>query len=164
MWHSRDPCLPDVGNQWEQWDMGCLLGHSTYPPPSWRPETASLMANSPAYPSLPLRNRDGGFSSLHRAKIQLMVLLTHIKNQAMHPLWNTLISDGPKKPEGQLDAGVPLQVLTFLLILGFTQSLCRLLNPWGLWKRRLKFQNCSLFLGNLPKFSYLPFQPYLAVK
>lgn len=137
---------------------------STYPSPSWRPETASLVASCPTYPSVSLRKREGGFSSLHRAKTQLMVLLMNIKNQAMCPLWHALVSAGVKKPEGQPDAGVPPQVSIFLLILGFTRSLCRLLNPWELLKNRLKFQNHLLFLGNLPKLSYLPFQPYLAIK
>lgn len=77
------------------------------------------MATCPAYPSLPLRKRDGGFSSLHRAKPQLMALLTNIKNQATHPLWHVLVSAGVKKPEDQPDAGVPLQVSIFLLIVGF---------------------------------------------
>lgn len=25
-WHHRDPHSPSMGNQWEQWDMGCLSG------------------------------------------------------------------------------------------------------------------------------------------
>lgn len=148
--------------------MGCLRGHGLcsqhIPPPSGRSETAPLMASCPAYPSLPLRKRDGGFSSLHRAKPQLMASLTDIKNQAVNSLWHALVSAGIKKPEGQPDAGVPPQISVFLLISSFTRSLCRLLNPLGLLKKRLKFQNCLLFLGNLPQLSYLPFQPYLAVK
>lgn len=56
--------------------------HSTNPSPSWRPETASLMANCLAYPSLLLRKRNGVFSPVRRAKTQLMALLTTIKYQA----------------------------------------------------------------------------------
>lgn len=48
-----------------------------------------------------------------------MALLTNIKNQATHPLWHVLVSAGVKKPEDQPDAGVPLQVSIFLLIVGF---------------------------------------------
>lgn len=52
---------------------------STNPLPSWMPETASLMANYLAYPSLPLRKRNGVYSPVHRAKTQLIALLITIK-------------------------------------------------------------------------------------
>lgn len=149
------------GGTWAAFGVTACV-HSTNPPPSWKPETASLMANCLAYPSLPLRKRNGGFHLSIGQKPRWWHCWPLLKIR--HPLRHALASADIKKTKCQPNTGGPLQVLIFPLIVGFTWSFHRLLNPWGLLKKRLKFQNCLLFLGNLPKLSYLTFQPYLAVK
>lgn len=106
---------------------------STSPPPSWKPEAASLKASCTAYPFLPLRKMHGGFLFIHKAKTQLMVLMMNIKNQAL--LLNILVCAGIKTPEGWPNPGILPQVLIYFLLLGLTQSLCRFLDPQGFLKR-----------------------------